>query len=94
MAEGKYITFIVRLAISPHLVNRENYIAVSDYNKDGNHETKKTFFTSHQWHTYVVSKKVRPGNRRLLLMFRFNSRSSEDELKIKDAKIIISERAL
>jgi membrane protein implicated in regulation of membrane protease activity len=92
--EGKYVTFIVRAAISPSLLNRDNYIAVVDYNKDSSHKAEKTFFTSHHWRTYIVSKQVRPGNTRLLLMFRFCPQTRQDRFKIKDVKVVISEKPL
>lgn len=92
--EGKYVTFIVRAAVSPSLLNRDNYIAVVDYNKDGSHKAKKTYFTSHHWRTYMVCKRVRPGNTRLLLMFRFCPQSRQDRFRIKDAKIVVSEEPL
>jgi len=92
--DGKYVTFIVRAAVSPSLLNRDNYIAVVDYNKDGGHKAEKIYFTSHHWRTYMVSKRVRFGNSRLLLMFRFCPQTSQDRFKIKDAKIVISEEPL
>jgi len=92
--EGKYVTFIIRAAISPSLLNRENYIAVVDYNKDGSHEAEKTYFTSNHWRTYMVSKRVRPGNSRVLLMFRFCPQTGQDRLMIKDVKILVSKEPL
>jgi hypothetical protein len=92
--EDKYVTLIVRMAISPSLLNRDNYIAVVDYNKDSSHKAEKTFFTSHHWRTYMVCKRVRPGNSRLLLMFRFCPQTRQDRLRIKDAKVVISEEPL
>ena len=92
--EGKYVTIIVRAAISPSLLNRDNYIAVIDYNKDGSHKSEKTYFTSHHWRTYMVSKRVEPGNSRVLLMFRFCPQTGQDRLMIKDVKVIVSEDPL
>jgi hypothetical protein len=92
--EGKYVTFVVRAAISPSLLNRDNYIAVVDYNKDGSHKAEKTYFTSHHWRTYIVSKQVKPGNTRLLLMFRFCPQSTEHRFRIKDVKVVVSEEPL
>ena len=92
--EGKYVHFVIRTAISPHLLDRGNYICIADYNKNGTHESRKTYFTSHHWRTYIVSKKVRPGNSRLILMFRFCPQSPRDQLKIKDVKIVISPEPL
>lgn len=92
--EGKYVAFIVRTAISPYLLNRENYIAVVDYNQDGTHKAEKTYFTSHHWRTYIVSNRVRSGSKRLLLMFRFCPQSEKDRFRIKDVKVIISDKPL
>jgi hypothetical protein len=92
--EGKYVTFIVRAAISPSLLNRDNYIAVVDYKKDGSHKAEKTYFTSHHWRTYMVSKRVRPGSSRLLLMFRFCPQTNQNRFRIKDVKVVISEEPL
>lgn len=89
--EGKYVTFIVKAAISPSLLNRDNYIAIIDYNKDGSHKAKKTYFTSHHWRTYIVSKRIRPGSNRLLLMFRFCPQTRQDRFRIKDVKVVVSE---
>lgn len=92
--EGKYVTLIVRAAISPSLLNRDNYIAVVDYNQDGSHKAEKTYFTSYHWRTYIVSKQIKPGNSRLLLMFRFCPQTSQDRFRIKDAKVVVSEEPL
>jgi hypothetical protein len=92
--EGKYVTFIVRAAISPSLLNRDNYIAIVDYNKDKTREAEKTYFTSHHWRTYMVSQRVRPGSSRLLLMFRFCPQTRQDRFRIKDVKVIVSEEPL
>jgi len=92
--EGKYVNFVVRAAISPRLVNRDNRISIADYNKDGTHKASKTYFTSPHWRTYIVSKKVRPGNSRVILVFRFCPLSPRDRLKIKNVKIVISPEPL
>jgi hypothetical protein len=92
--EGKYVHFVVRTAISPHLLNRDNYICIADYNKNGTHEARKTYFTSHHWRTYIVSKKVNPDNSRLVLTFRFCPQSADQQLAIKDIKIVVSKEPL
>jgi hypothetical protein len=92
--EGMYVTFIVRTFISPSLLNRDNYIAIVDYNKDGSHLAEKTFFTTQHWRTYMVSKKIRPGNKRLLLMFRYCPKSKQDRFKIQDVRVVISKEPL
>jgi hypothetical protein len=93
--EGKYVNFVVRTSISPNLLNVHNCIIVTDYREsDNTWEQEKTVFTSHGWRTYKVSKKVRPGTTRLVLIFRFTPQSKKDRLRIKDAKIIISDKPL
>ena len=92
--EGKYVHFIVRAAISPRLPDRKNYIAVADYNKDGSHAARKTYFTSPNYRTYIASKKVRPGNSRLVLVFCFYPDSADQRLEIKDIKIVVSKKPL
>jgi hypothetical protein len=92
--EDKYVTFIVRAAISPSLLNRDNYIAVVDYQKPGSSKAEKTYFTSHHWRTYMVSKRVRPGSSRVILMFRFCPQTTQDRFKIKDVKVVVSEEPL
>ena len=92
--DGKVVTLIARIAGSPSLLNRGNYIAVVDYNKDGSRAAEKTYFTSPFWRTYMVSRKVKPGNSRLILLFRFVPRAVEDTFKIMDVKIIVSEEPL
>jgi hypothetical protein len=93
--EGKYVNFVVRTAISPNLLNIHNCIIAVDYREsDKTWEQEKTVFTYHRWRTYIVSKKVRPGTTRLILMFRFTPQSKKDRLRIEDAKIVISEKPL
>jgi hypothetical protein len=92
---GKYINFIVRTSISPHLLNINNCIMVTDYVEAGKSwDQAKTVFSSPTWRTYIVSKKIRPGASRLIAMFRFTPQSTEDRLWIKDVKIVISEKPL
>ncbi len=90
--EGKYVHFIVKAKISPNLMNRDNYLFISDFK--GSWESKKAFFSTPGWRTYLISKKVRPGCSRLILAFRFTPKSSEGRLRIKDIKVAISEKPL
>ena len=85
---GKTIHFIVSAAISPHLLNQDNFIAVQDF--DGGWQSSKEYFQSPDWKTYHISKKVRPGVKRLVLMIRFTPRSSSDQLLIREARMLIS----
>jgi len=85
---GKTVHFIVSAAISPHLLNQDNFIAVQDF--DGGWQSSKEYFQSPDWKTYHISKKVRPGVKRLVLMIRFTPRSSSDQLLIREARMLIS----
>ncbi len=68
---GKYAHFIVRILISPRLLNNQNAIYVLDYDGKKWEQSKQTFF-SNRWRTYVVSKKIRPGAKRVRFMIRFS----------------------
>lgn len=85
---GKTIHFIVSAAISPHLLNRDNFIAVQDF--DEGWQSSKEYFQSPEWRTYHISQKVRPGARRLVLMIKFTPRSSSDRLLIRETRLLIS----
>jgi len=89
-----YVTFIVQAKLPSHLLNRDNYIAIIDYKRDGTRKARKTYFDSINWRSYIVSQDVSPNSRRLLMMVRFNSHTSTDRLLIKDARIIVSKEAL
>ena len=90
--EGKYVHLIVQAKISPNLINRDNYIFISDFK--GAWESKKAFFTTPGWRTYLISKKVRSGCSRLVFAFRFNPQSSGDKIKIKDLRFYVSGKPL
>jgi len=85
---GKTVHFIVSAAISPNLLNKDNFIAVQDFN--GGWQSSKEYFQSPDWKTYHISKKVRPGVKRLVLMIRFTPQSSSDQLLIREARMLIS----
>jgi hypothetical protein len=94
--EESYIHFIAKVAISSRLVeSNKNYIMISDYNgTNKTWEQEKTYFRTPLTRTYVVSKKVRPGSTRLLMVFRFEPLSPEDWIRIEDVKIAVSEKPL
>jgi len=94
MPGGKYIHFAVKAAVSPNLMNKDNYFAISDF--DGKHwiPSEKSYFKSQDWRTYLISKKVRPGCSRLVLAAWLNLKSPEDTLRIRDVKIFVSEKPL
>jgi hypothetical protein len=89
---GKYIYMLVEAAVSPPLINNENYLLVSDF--DGVWKSRKVFFTSPEWRTYIISKKVQMGSTRLLLGARFAPGSESDTIRIRKVKLFISDRPL
>jgi hypothetical protein len=93
MPEGKYIHMAVKAAVSPKLMNKGNYFVISPY--DGRWwPSKKVFFKSKDWRTYIVSKKVGPGCKRLILVAKFEPKSPRDTLKIRDVKIFVTDHPL
>lgn len=86
---GKYIYLVVNAAISPHLLNKDNYIMISDLSPAGGWDSEKQFFVSPAWQTYILRKKVRPGAARLIMGFRFTPQAGEDKLKIRYMEIFV-----
>jgi len=84
---GRYVHFVVKANIPEHLLNKENYLFIQDF--DGSWERQKAYFSGSGWLTYLVSKKIRPRSRELQLGFRFLPQSSEDKLMIMDVKVFI-----
>jgi hypothetical protein len=85
---GKIVHFIVRAAISPNLSNQDNFIAVQDF--DHGWQSSKAYFQSPGWRTYHISKKVRSGVKRFVLMIKFTPRSSSDLLLVREVRLLIS----
>lgn len=93
--EGKYIHFIVRAGISNRLLGNKNYIMIADYKKsDKTWEQEKTYFRTPHMRSYLVSKKIRPGSTRAIMVFRFEPLSREDRVTIEDVKIVVSDGPL
>jgi uncharacterized membrane protein len=94
MPWGKYIHFVVKASVSPNLMNKDNYFAISDFG--GKHwvASEKSYFKSPDWRIYLISKKVRYGCSRLVLAAWLNLKSPEDTLRIRDVKIFVSEKPL
>ncbi len=93
--EGKYIHFIVKTSVSPTLMDRDNFIFISDYNdKDKNWESERIYFFSPYRRTCMVSKKIRKGSQRVIMGIRFTPQSPEDKLVIENARIYVSEEPL
>jgi hypothetical protein len=89
---GKYIDFMAEINIPEHLINKDNYLFIQDFN--GKWERKRITFSGTGWLTYWVSKKIRSGSTKLQLGIQFAPQSSEDKLIIKDVKVFISGESL
>jgi hypothetical protein len=85
--EGKTIHLIVRAAISPNLLNRKNFIGIQDF--DRRWKSSRTYFQSPDRTTYHVSKKVRPGVKRLVLFIKFTPRSSTDYIILEEVRLLV-----
>jgi hypothetical protein len=94
LLEGKYVSFIVDVAISKQLVDGKNYAAVMDYNNDGTIRPRAAVFTTHLRRTYLVTTKVRPGLKKLVALLNFVPRSGKDKITIKNPRIVISDNYL
>lgn len=93
--EGKYIHFIVKTSVSPTLIDRDNFVFISDYNADDKTwDSRRIYFFSPYWRTCIVSKKIRKGSQRVIMGIRFSPQSPEDKLSIENARIYISEEPL
>jgi hypothetical protein len=81
------IHFLVKANIPAHLLNKNNYLFIQDYMDKW--EREKVYFSGTGWLTYLVSKKVRPGNKKLQLGVYFTPRAPGDRVMIKDVKIFV-----
>ncbi|MCP4149680.1 MAG: hypothetical protein GY757_18180 [bacterium] len=90
--EGHYLHFQVTLSIPPHLMDKNNYIYISDLSKGW--DSVKTKYTTSKWRTYLVSKKITPGSTRLIAGIRYTPKSSKEQLLIKDMKLHITDKPL
>lgn len=90
---GKTVHFIIRAVVPTRLQDMFNFISIRDF--DGQwEESPRVFFNSSNWQTYIVSKKLRPGIKRLVLMIQFTPQFAADEMLIKDARFFITESSL
>ena len=86
--EGRYIHLVVKAKIPVHLLDKENYLFISDF--DGRWENERVYFSGSGWLTYLVSKRIRQHSKKFQLGFRFVPKSSKDRMMIKDVKVFIS----
>lgn len=89
---GKTLHFIVRAAISPNLLNRDNFIAVQDFDRQW--KSSRTYFHSPDGTTYHISKKVRPGVKRLVLFIKFTPQCSTDYIILEEVRLLVSENPM
>jgi MFS family permease len=89
-SEIKTIHFLVKVNIPVHLINNNNYLFIRDYMDKW--EREKVYFAGTGWLTYLVSKKVRPQNKKIQIGFYFTPQSPGDQIMIKDIKIFVSRR--
>lgn len=89
--EGRTIHFIVRAAISPNLLNKENFIGIQDFDRQW--ISARTYFQSPDRTTYHISKKVRPGVKRLVLFIKFTPQSSTDYIMFEEVRLLVSEKS-
>jgi hypothetical protein len=93
--EGKYIHFIVKTSVSPTLIDRNNFVFISDYNTDDKTwDSRRIYFSSPYWRTCIISKKIRKGSQRVIMGIRFTPQSPEDKLVIENARIYVSDEEL
>ena len=55
-------------------------------------QSSMTYFQSPGWEAYHISKKVRPGVKRLVLMIQFTPQSSSDQLLVHEIRLLVSKR--
>ncbi|MCU0287624.1 MAG: hypothetical protein MUF15_14675 [Acidobacteria bacterium] len=92
---GRYLHFIARAAASPSVLNRDNFIFISEYNeKDKSWPSSRTYFSSTERRTYIVSRQIAADCPRVILGFRFTPQSPGEMLVIQDAGVYISDEPL
>lgn len=92
IADGYYLHFIVSASVSPGLLNRSNFIFIGDFREKW--EKQKHFPLSQYWQYHLVSKKIRPGSTQLQMGIRFAPNSPDDQLQVRDIKIVVTQKPL
>lgn len=80
-----YVHFIVEVNVPEGLLDKYNFIFISDFVKDW--ETANCTFSRQGRNTYLVSKKIRRNSRRIIIGFRYSPKTAEDKLIIENMKI-------
>jgi hypothetical protein len=86
VVRGRYLHFIVKAAASPTLLNRDNYMFISEFNGNA-WSTTKIYFASPNLRTYVVSRLIGKDSQRVLWGFHFTPQTQGDSLRIQDARL-------
>jgi hypothetical protein len=89
---GKTIHLLVEVNIPGHLINKDNFLFIRDF--DGKWERKRITFSGTGWLTYLASKKIHSESTKLQLGIQFAPLFPEDKLRIKDVKVFISGESL
>ncbi|MGE5342955.1 MAG: hypothetical protein ACM3SY_15885 [Candidatus Omnitrophota bacterium] len=92
--EGKYVSLVIRAAVTPAPSHNKNYVAIMDYNQTEKVNPKAAVFNTRPFRTYFVSNMIRPNLKKTEIMFNFVPRSPKDKLIIRDVKIVISNSSL
>lgn len=82
---SKYVYFCVEINVPEHLINKDNYIFIQDF--DGKWESSKTYFAAPRWRKYVISKRIRPQSSKIGIGLIFQPQSEKDILNIQNIKI-------
>jgi hypothetical protein len=90
VSEIETIHFLVKVNIPVNLINNNNYLFIRDYMDKW--EREKVYFAGTGWLTYLVSKKVRPQNKKLQLGFYFTPQTAGDQMMIKGIKIFVTRK--
>jgi len=89
---SKYVYFLVSIKIPPHLINKNNYIFIQDF--DGKWEREKVFFARETWRKYLIKKKIRPETTEVGIGFKFDPKSQKDEVYIKKVQIYFLDESI
>ncbi|MCP5109176.1 MAG: ankyrin repeat domain-containing protein, partial [bacterium] len=89
---GRYLHVIAAVKIPEHLINETNTLFIRDF--EGRWEKEESRFRSGDWHTCLMSKKIRAGSTNLAFGFTFTPVNTQDKLKIKDIKVFVSQQPI
>jgi hypothetical protein len=90
--QGKFVHFILQAKISKKLLNKNNHMFIQDFT--GNWEKECIYFQGEEWHTYLVSKKIRFGSSKIVMGIRFVPETKKDKISIKEMRVTVSKDPL